>query len=85
MLRIFLFLFLAISLASCRDEAPLTLSWEERSLVDSLFREEVKILKPELDSICDLRFDSLKAHYKDSLWTDRIQEIERQLQRIHLQ
>jgi hypothetical protein len=71
--------------SSCGEDAPLTLSWEERSFVDSLFREEVKVLKPELDSICDLHFDSLKSYYVDSLWNNRIEEIERQLQRIQLQ
>jgi len=81
----FLLLLSLLLLLSCGEEPPLTLSWEERSLVDSLFKVEVTRLRPELDSLCDTRFDSLVSYYKDSLWTDRIEEIKRQLERIQLQ
>ena len=79
---VLLFIFF---LLSCGEEPPLTLSWEERSLVDSLFKAEVNKIRPEVDSICDMRFDSMVNYYKDSLWTDRIEEIQRQLERIQLQ
>lgn len=80
-----LLLLLPFFLLSCGEEPPLTLSWEERSLVDSLFKDEVNRLRPEMDSLCDSRFDSLFNYYKDSLWVDRIEEIKRQLERIQLQ
>ncbi|MCB9285288.1 MAG: hypothetical protein H6563_14545 [Lewinellaceae bacterium] len=82
-MRILLWGLIPLTLfAACEEDTPETLSWEERSFVDSLFKEEVIKLRPELDSLCDLRFDSLVQFYKDSLWTDRIQEVTQQLERI---
>ena len=80
-----LLLPLFLLLLSCGEEPPLVLSWEEKTLADSLYKAEVVLLRPQLDSICNTRFDSLVAHYKDSLWTNRIQEITEQLERIKLQ
>lgn len=85
MFRLFFILILLATAAACGEEAPLTMTWEERSLADSLFQVEVNNLRAEMDSLCNIHFDSLKIHYADSLWTDRIQEIQRQLERIRLQ
>ncbi|MBK7409267.1 MAG: hypothetical protein IPL49_07015 [Saprospirales bacterium] len=84
-MRVILLSLFLITLSACGEETPLTLSWEEKSLVDSLYKEEIARIRPELDSLCDSRFDSLITFYTDSLWTDRIQEINRQLERIKLQ
>ena len=84
MKRALLFLFLAAAAASCKERPPDALTWEEEMVVDSIYRAEIPLLRPELDSICDQRFDSLVAHYKDSLWTRRLQEIERQLERLQI-
>lgn len=84
MLR-FLLLLLPFLTLSCKEEAPQSLTWEERAMADSLFQVEINILKPQLDSICEIHFDSLKNYYVDSLWTDRLQEIKKQLERIQLQ
>ena len=78
-------LLTSLALLSCGEEPPLTLSWEERTLVDSLYKAEVVHLRPVMDSICDTRYDSLVNFYKDSLWVDRIEEIKEQLERIQLQ
>lgn len=85
MFRLLTFLIVLTAALSCGEEAPQSLTWEERSLADSLFQVEVNSLRAEMDSLCDLRFDSLKNHYLDSLWTDRVQEIQKQLERIRLQ
>ena len=84
-MRIILFCLCIIALSACGEDTPLTLSWEEKSLVDSLYKDEIGRIRPQLDSLCDSRFDSLVTFYKDSLWIDRIQEINRQLERIKLQ
>ena len=77
-----LILLVSLAFLACEEDVPKTLSWEERSFVDSLFKEEAARLRPELDSLCDSQFDSLVQFYKDSLWTDRIREITQQLERI---
>ena len=82
---VFMLLLTSLALLSCGEEPPLTLSWEERTLVDSLYKAEVVHLHPVMDSICDTRYDSLVNFYKDSLWVDRIEEIKEQLERIQLQ
>ncbi len=85
MFRLLPILILLTAAAACGEDAPLTMTWEERSLADSLFQMEVNGLRAEMDSLCDVHFDSLKNYYADSLWTDRIQEIQQQLERIRLQ
>ncbi|MFZ2899934.1 MAG: hypothetical protein WA004_15010 [Saprospiraceae bacterium] len=85
MLRLLPILILLTTAAACGEEAPLTMTWEERSLADSLFQVEVNSLRAEMDSLCNVHFDSLKNYYSDSLWTDRIQDIQKQLERIKLQ
>lgn len=82
---VFILPLFALFLLSCGEEPPLTLSWEERTLADSLYKAEVVRLRPQMDSICDTRYDSLVNYYKDSLWADRIEEIKEQLERIQLQ
>lgn len=85
MFRLFFVLIMLTTAAACGEEAPLTMTWEERSLADSLFQVEVNSLRAEMDSLCNEHFDSMKNYYIDSLWTDRIQEIQKQLERIRLQ
>lgn len=85
MFRLFFILIMLTTAAACGEEAPLTMTWEERSLADSLFQVEVNGLRAEMDSLCNEHFDSMKNYYIDSLWTDRIHEIQKQLERIRLQ
>lgn len=73
---------LVLGLASCTEPPPPTLSYEDRNLVDSLYQEAVVLRRPLIDSVCDVRFDSLVFNYSDSLLPLRQQEIARQLQRI---
>lgn len=79
-----LLLLLVATWASCKESPPNSLTWEERVLVDSLFNVQVTGIRAEIDSLCNLRFDSLKTYYEDSMWTRRIQEVERQLERLQI-
>jgi hypothetical protein len=85
MMRIFIISFFFLAILSCEEEAPQSLSWEEKTLLDSLYNDEVLKIHPAMDSLCDLRYDSLVSFYRDSLWNQRIEEITRQLERIQLQ
>ncbi len=66
----------------CSDPPPRTLTLAERKLADSLFQEEIKKLKPKLDSLCELRFDSLVASALDSMLEVRKTLMKKQLERL---
>lgn len=66
----------------CGDPTIPGLSMSERKLADSLYRDEMKVFRPKMDSICTALQDSLLPIYIDSMKKERIAEIERQLERI---
>lgn len=68
--------------AACTEPPPPTLNYKERLLVDSLYNQGVDSLRPILDSLCTLHFDSLVQASVDSMMQERLEEIERYLQRI---
>jgi len=53
------------------------ITYEERKLIDSFYRKEVALLRPQLDSLCDLRFDSLVNIAIDSIFVERKEEEKR--------
>ncbi|MCB0663949.1 MAG: hypothetical protein KDC24_14475 [Saprospiraceae bacterium] len=76
-----LFAFSSPLFTSC-EGPPKDLSIADKKKVDSLYRDELKSLRSEMDSICRSRRDSLIQTAVDSLLEENIQEITRQLQRI---
>lgn len=74
-------LFSFFLVVGCESTIP-GLSSAERKLVDSLYRDEMKIFRPELDSFCVVLKDSLLPIYVDSMEKARLAEIEKQLERI---
>jgi len=74
--------WLSAGLAACTEPPPPTLNYKERLLVDSLYNQGVDSLRPILDSLCTLHFDSLVQASVDSMMQERLEEIERYLQRI---
>lgn len=71
-----------LSLGSCTPDPPPTLNYKDRQLVDSLFRKEVDSLKPMLDSLCEVRFDSTVSVTVDSIMKERQSEIDQYLNRL---
>ncbi|HHM21861.1 MAG TPA: hypothetical protein ENJ20_07535 [Bacteroidetes bacterium] len=67
---------------SCTPDPPPTLRFKDRQIVDSLFRKNVDSLKPLLDSLCDLRFDSAVRYAVDSIIREREAEKEAYLKRL---
>jgi hypothetical protein len=45
----------AIALSSwrCTEPPPLSLSAEDRSLIDTLYEQEISVFRPRLDSFCE--------------------------------
>lgn len=83
--RFVLFFFISLSfgflISSCESTIP-GLSSAERKMADSIYRDEMKIFRPEMDSFCAVFKDSLLPIYIDSMEKSRLAEIEKQLERI---
>ncbi|TAK33266.1 MAG: hypothetical protein EPO28_17280 [Saprospiraceae bacterium] len=79
---ILLFLAFLLFAAACTEDPPPTLSYQDRGLVDSLYRLQVDTLNPVMDSLCKARFDSAVHHNVDSMMAVRLSEIEEYLERI---
>jgi hypothetical protein len=77
-----LFIFSFFLFNACTPDPPPTLNYKDRQMVDSLFRVQVDSLKPLLDSICDVRFDSAVQHTVDSIIQERQSEKEKYLERL---
>ena len=78
----FYFLLFTFYLIACTPDPPPTLNHKDRQLVDSLFRKEVDSLKPIIDSLCDMRYDSVVQHTVDSIMKERQSEIDKYLERL---
>ncbi|MEZ5055653.1 MAG: hypothetical protein R2879_01315 [Saprospiraceae bacterium] len=72
---------LVFLLGSC-EGPPKQLSIADKTEVDSMYRKTMKTLRPEMDSLCVVKKDSLIAYMVDSLLDANIREINRQLERI---
>lgn len=60
--------FAAFLLLPACEEQPLpALTFRQRELADTLYLEKVSVLRPQWDSICESRFDSLLRVAVDSL------------------
>lgn len=57
-----------------KNEKEIRLSYNERREVDTLYREKIKILAPQLDSLCDLGKDTTLLKAIDSIKRIRKQE-----------
>lgn len=68
---------LGLILSACggkRGEAKVRLSSNERALMDSLYIKEIEVLRPQWDSLCELRYESEVAKAVDSLIKTRLEE-----------
>lgn len=76
---IFLSLLFALPSIQACEEEPLKLSRAHRKIVDSLVQERKVAVRPELDSLCDLRFATELDQKRDSIVKDRMEEIRRKI------
>lgn len=61
---------------SCVEESE-RLTRAERKIVDTLVLAETKILRTELDSLCDLNFEASVTRVVDSILAKRLEEIKK--------
>ena len=70
-------------LANCTEPPPPSLNCKDRQISDSLYRDSINYLKPLIDSLCELNFDKNVQETVDSIMTERLEEIRKQMKRIH--
>lgn len=75
-------LFFCFIISGCSESPIPDLSSSERKIADSIYRDEMKFFRPEMDSLCEVLKDSLLPIYIDSMAKVRTAEIEKQLERI---
>ena len=64
---------------SCVEETE-RLSKVERKVVDTLVLKETKILRVNIDSLCELNFESSVTRVVDSILAKRLEEIKKILE-----
>ncbi len=78
----FLYFMAMIFFIACTPDPDPTLNYKDRQTVDSLFRKEIDSLKPILDSLCDMRFDSAVQFTVDSIMKERQTDRDIYLERL---
>ena len=82
MMRIGIYIFVLslylLNLCACEPNERRIIA-ENRSLIDSLANKQIKILRTELDSLCDLEFEVRVQAATDSIMAVRIEEIKKML------
>ncbi|HFA50128.1 MAG TPA: hypothetical protein ENJ95_14050 [Bacteroidetes bacterium] len=68
--------------SSCTPDPAPTLNYKDREVVDSLFKIQVDSLRPMLDSLHEIRFDSAVQYKVDSMLKERQSEIDKYLERL---
>lgn len=66
-------LILLTAAVSCTPP-PVKLNYQDRKVVDSLYKAAATPLSQELDSLCDLRRDDRLRRAVDSIYTARLAE-----------
>ena len=77
MIRFILIIFLFCCLAMNCEPDPNQIISQHRTLIDTLVERQTKVLRVQLDSICEADFDRLVAEAADSIIAIRLQNIEK--------
>ena len=72
-------------LVSCEDPKDFSKDYKTRKIVDSLFRKELKVLKPKLNAQCSIRTNASVDAMVDSILRIRREEVEEILRREALE
>lgn len=64
-------------LANACEEDPAFLLASQRTRIDTISANQIKLLRPELDSLCDEQFDALIKQAQDSIMETRMKEIKK--------
>ena len=74
---------LVLSAVACGDDdADRPLNQQERKIVSQLYADSVRTLTPIVDSLCTANRDALVAQLADSIYAERVLDIQRQRQRF---
>lgn len=78
-------LILVLLLVGCEDPKDFSKDYKTRKIVDSLFRKELKVLNPELETQCSIQTVKVLDGLVDSILVIRRQEVEDILRREALE
>lgn len=80
-------ILLAVLLWACGDQGNQlpSLTYRQRELVDTMYLDRVRVLRPQLDSMCEAEFEARVAKAVDSLLQVRRLEEARLRERIFQQ
>ena len=73
---------LSITFAACTEDPPPALSPRDRAMIDTLYSRQVRLLRPQLDSLCDAMFAGEVQRAVDSIIKVRRAEEEQLRRRI---
>ena len=80
-----MYVMLVLALVGCEDAKDYSKDYKTRKVVDSLYRKELKVLKPELATQCSIQTVSAVDGMVDSILQIRRQEVEAILRREALE
>lgn len=83
LLVVFFLIHFLFGMISCTEPPPPSLGSADRKIVDSLYRDSINTLKIEIDSLCQMTFDANVQATVDSIMQERLEEIKKQMKRIH--
>lgn len=69
-------LIMLLGFLSCQEAPPAPLSSSERKVVDSLYTHQSADIRNEVDSICNIRRQSMFQQMVDSIKTEYVKDIE---------
>jgi hypothetical protein len=81
-LLFFSFLLSFLFAVGCTEPPVPSLNSKDRRYIDSLYKDSIQVLRPIIDSLCELNFDDRVNAAVDSMMTIRLEEIRKQLARI---
>ena len=81
-LRLLGILVIANITSRCTEEPPPYLAAKDRELIDTLYIRELRIVRPQLDSLCEAIFEEEVQRSVDSMLAVRRAEEARLRQRI---
>ena len=73
-----------VFMLACSNDKPRSLTAAERKQVSQRYADTVRMLTPIVDSLCQANRQALILQLSDSLYAERVADLERQRQRFEL-
>ncbi len=81
-MRAWLITGIVLACGACEQEVERPLNAQERKVVSQRYADTVRTLTPIVDSLCYANRSALVAHLADSLYADRVVDLERERKQV---